>query len=235
MTTPAAPDNGSVILPLTLLGIGGYLAWFAIHYWRGTNSDGSVMWPSDPIKSALQGNGLPANTPATAATAALTAYETGLAASPAGQAAGSGPGGPGGTGTTGGQGPQPSGAAQNTAKLLLAGFPGWAAQWGDLVSLWDRESGWSNTAWNPSGAYGVAQALGHAKPGECATGPRSVGSSVPGQNCSYGSEYGLTPDQARAANAGNLLQQIRWGLGYIKATYGGPSAAWRHETSSGWY
>jgi hypothetical protein len=29
--------------------------------------------------------------------------------------------------------------------------------------------------------------------------------------------------------------QIRWGLGYIKASYGSPCGAWGHEESSGWY
>jgi hypothetical protein len=29
--------------------------------------------------------------------------------------------------------------------------------------------------------------------------------------------------------------QIRWGLGYIKSSYGSPCGAWGHEESSGWY
>lgn len=41
------------ILPLAILGIGMYLAWFGIHYWaRGG-------WPTAPVKSVLQGKGLP--------------------------------------------------------------------------------------------------------------------------------------------------------------------------------
>ena len=51
----------------------------------------------------------------------------------------------------------------------------------------------------------------------------------------YGAEYGLTVADARAANAGHALPQINWGLGYINAVYGSPSAAWQHETAYGWY
>jgi hypothetical protein len=29
--------------------------------------------------------------------------------------------------------------------------------------------------------------------------------------------------------------QIRWGLEYIKDTYGSPCAAWSHEEATGWY
>lgn len=54
------------LIPLILLGIGGYLTWFAIHYWaRGG-------WPTTPVKSVLQGKGVPSATPA-ATTATLTA------------------------------------------------------------------------------------------------------------------------------------------------------------------
>jgi len=29
--------------------------------------------------------------------------------------------------------------------------------------------------------------------------------------------------------------QIIWGVGYIRATYGTPQAAWAHELAHGWY
>ena len=57
------PVGSAPILPLLLLGAGAYLMWFAIHYWRGT---GPAVWPSYPIKSVLQGRGVPAGNPATA-------------------------------------------------------------------------------------------------------------------------------------------------------------------------
>lgn len=41
------------LIPIALVGIGGYLLWFAIHYWaRGG-------WPTTPVKSVLQGKGVP--------------------------------------------------------------------------------------------------------------------------------------------------------------------------------
>ena len=45
---------------------------------------------------------------------------------------------------------------------------------------------------------------------------------------------------SRMASAGpdwqtNAATQIRWGLQYIKSTYGSPCAAWDHEQATGWY
>ena len=33
----------------------------------------------------------------------------------------------------------------------------------------------------------------------------------------------------------NPATQIKWGLGYIAASYGSPCAAWQHSQSHGWY
>jgi resuscitation-promoting factor RpfB len=132
--------------------------------------------------------------------------------------------------------PSASAAANQAIARLLAAPHGWSAgpQWDALVDTWNRESGWSNTAWNPSGAYGIAQALGHAQSGEAEVGPRSSGSDTPGLNASYGG-YGLSAAQAQSANAGHATDQITWGLHYILATYTDPAGAWAHEQSAGWY
>jgi hypothetical protein len=86
MASPVSVSGGEVqtpvgsapIIPLLGIGIGGYIAWFAIHYW----ADPAVIWPSDPIKAVLQGGGLPAHTTAaqagTSPNATLTAYEAGI-------------------------------------------------------------------------------------------------------------------------------------------------------------
>ena len=206
-TVKAGPVSAPVI-PLLLIGLGGYFAWFGTHYWRG-----DLKWPSDPVKSVLQGKGLPAASTAAPESALLTAYEAQEnSASPA----------PGG----GTQAPVASGAAQNTAKLLLSKF-GWAAsELGPLISLWNRESGWNASARNPSsGAYGIAQALGHGQ----------ADTAAPDGTNEYGAEYGLTAAQAQQANAGSTTFQIMWGLGYIQAVYGSPAAAWAHEQQFGWY
>ena len=102
--------------------------------------------------------------------------------------------------------PQPSGNPQQIASAMLGSF-GWSSgEFGCLVSLWNLESGWNVYASNPSGAYGIPQALPGSK------------------MASAGPDW-----QSNAAT------QIRWGLGYIKSDYGSPCGAWSHEQASGWY
>jgi hypothetical protein len=98
------------------------------------------------------------------------------------------------------------GSAQQIAMSMLGSY-GWASsQFSCLNSLWSRESGWRTTAENPSGAYGIPQALPGSK-------MASAG-----------------PDWQTSATT-----QIRWGLGYIKGQYGSPCGAWSHEEATGWY
>ena len=100
-----------------------------------------------------------------------------------------------------------SGSPQQVAEAMLGSF-GWSSgQFSCLNPLWEHESGWSVTAANPgSGAYGIPQAL----PGS--------------RMASAGPDW-----QTSAAT------QIKWGLTYIKDTYGSPCAAWSHEQADGWY
>jgi hypothetical protein len=99
----------------------------------------------------------------------------------------------------------PSGSPKAIAKQLLASR-GWSDQFGCLDSLWTKESGWRVSAANPSGAYGIPQAL-------------------PGSKMSSAG-----PDwQSNAAT------QIKWGLGYIKDRYGSPCSAWSHSQANNWY
>jgi hypothetical protein len=93
------------------------------------------------------------------------------------------------------------------ARQMLPSF-GWSQrQFPYLNWLWNRESGWNKFAENPySGAYGIPQALPGAK--MASAGPN-------------------WPSNART--------QIRWGLRYIRATYGSPRRAWDHEVAYGWY
>jgi hypothetical protein len=97
------------------------------------------------------------------------------------------------------------GSPRAIARAQLAAR-GWSSQYGCLDSLWQRESGWRVSASNASGAYGIPQALPGSK------------------MASAGSDWRTNP-----------ATQIRWGLGYIGATYGGPCAAWSHSQSTGWY
>jgi len=215
MPSPVTVSGGDVkagpvsapVIPLLLIGIGGYLAWFGIHYWRS-----DLKWPSDPVKAILQGKGLPATAQPAPEAAQLTALTSAY------------------TGTEGAyQGSLPSGAAQNTAKLLLSKY-GWDLdQMAALNTLWGTdESGWNSRARNPdSGAYGIAQALGHG----------GVDTAAPDGTNEYGAQYGLTAAEARQANAGSARWQIEWGLGYIASRYGSPDKALAHENAVNphWY
>lgn len=100
-----------------------------------------------------------------------------------------------------------SGSPKQVAQAMLGQF-GWSdSQYGCLVPLWGKESGWSTSAENPSsGAYGIPQALPGSK------------------MASAGPDW-----QSNAAT------QIKWGLQYIQSTYGSPCGAWEHEVSDGWY
>jgi hypothetical protein len=96
---------------------------------------------------------------------------------------------------------------QDIARAMLTSF-GWSSnQYSCLQPLWEAESNWSVSATNPNtGAYGIPQAL----PGS--------------RMASAGADW-----RSSAAT------QIRWGLGYIKGTYGSPCAAWSHQRSTSWY
>jgi resuscitation-promoting factor RpfB len=103
--------------------------------------------------------------------------------------------------------PLPSpGSAQAIARSLLADY-GWSAdQFDCLDQMWNRESGWRVNAQNPSGAYGIPQALPGSK-------MASAG-----------------PDWQTDART-----QIKWGLGYVKSRYSSPCQAWSLWQSQGWY
>lgn len=56
----------------------------------------------------------------------------------------------------------------------------------------------------------------------------------------HGSGAGGIPQALPASKMGpgwqtSTLQQITWGLRYIKANYGTPCGAWNHELRVGWY
>lgn len=101
--------------------------------------------------------------------------------------------------------PNPGSAQAIGHELVLA--HGWGeAEYACLVSLFNRESGWNVYAANPSGAYGIPQALPGSK------------------MASAGADWATNP-----------RTQITWGLGYIAGRYGTPCGAWAHSQSAGWY
>ena len=136
----------------------------------------------------------------TAATAAFT-----VTSKPKISSATSPPGSSGGSPLVNEPAPDP-GSAQSIAYGLLGSYGFAKSQWGCLDDLWQRESGWIYNAENPSGAYGIPQALPGSK------------------MASAGSDWLTDP-----------TTQIKWGLGYIQSVYGTPCNAWAHEEADGSY
>lgn len=111
------------------------------------------------------------------------------------------------TGTTGEAGSVSAIANQKLGQQLAAVY-GWGsgAQWAALNQLVMDESGWNNTAQNPtSTAYGIGQFLD------------STWATVGGTKTS------------------NPTTQIKLMLEYIKQRYGTPEAALAHENANHWY
>ena len=103
---------------------------------------------------------------------------------------------------------EPSAGTAECIGQQMASSYGWGSgtQWSDLKALWNRESGWRWDAYNPSGAYGIPQALPGSKMGTAGSDWRT-----------------------------NAATQIKWGLGYIKDRWGSPSKAWANEECCSWY
>jgi hypothetical protein len=150
----------------------------------------------------------------TTAARTLTVVAKPKLASPAEVAAANPNSGGTGSGGTGSGGivyvtstPPDPGSAQSIAYNMMAGF-GFSPTtfFGCLKDIWNRESGWRYDAENPSGAYGIPQAL-----------PGSKMSSA-------GADWQTNP-----------ATQIKWGLGYIKSIYGDPCKAWAFEEANGYY
>ena len=80
-----------------------------------------------------------------------------------------------------------------------------ADQFGCLDALFERESGWNHTAKNKSSS-------------------------------AYGIPQALTEAHELPADyMTNPATQIRWGLGYIRGSYGTPCGAWSFKQANGWY
>lgn len=99
------------------------------------------------------------------------------------------------------------GSAEAIAQQLMPSYGfSVSGQYSCLYNLWMQESGWRWDAENPSGAYGIPQAL-------------------PGSKMAVdGADWQTNP-----------ATQIKWGLSYISSVYGTPCGAWDHEVADGWY
>ncbi len=96
----------------------------------------------------------------------------------------------------------PSGSPKAIARQII----GSESQFQCFSNIVERESGWNVHASNPSGAYGLVQALPGSK-------MASAG-----------------PDWRNSA-----ATQVKWGLGYMKDRYGSPCGAWSFWQSNNWY
>lgn len=126
-------------------------------------------------------------------------------------------------------GPQQSGISNSAAIHQAANRAGWGSgtQWNALQNLIASESGGNPNIANPtSGAFGIAQALGHGGQGTAC--PKN------GRN-QYGANYGLNRAQAQQANCGNAYYQAIWMMNYIKDRYGTPAAAWSFHQQNNYY
>jgi len=103
--------------------------------------------------------------------------------------------------------PTDPGTAQSIAYNMMSSF-GWNPQtyFSCLNNIWTRESGWLYNAENPSGAYGIPQALHGDK------------------MASAGANWMTSP-----------TTQIKWGLGYIQSVYGNPCSAWAFWQAHDYY
>lgn len=94
----------------------------------------------------------------------------------------------------------PLGSLQQYAASLAHG------EFSCVDAIFTRESGWRWNAYNPSGAYGIPQALPGSK------------------MASAGADWQTNP-----------YTQIRWGITYMDSVYGSPCGAWAHWESHGSY
>ena len=95
---------------------------------------------------------------------------------------------------------------RDIARALLPEYGFSASEFGCLDALYVSESDWDMHADNAiSSAYGIPQAL-------------------------TGGTHDLPDDYMT-----NPVSQIRWGLDYIRSSYGTPCAAWAFKQSHNWY
>ena len=94
---------------------------------------------------------------------------------------------------------------RDIAKALLPSYGFDVSQFSCLDSLYMSESGWRVNADNPSSS-------------------------------AYGIPQALTEGRSMPAGYfGSAEVQIKWGLDYIRSSYGSPCSAWSFKSSHGWY
>ncbi len=100
----------------------------------------------------------------------------------------------------------PVSVSPGSVQAVAAGIIGNDTQFQCFSNIVKRESGWNYQARNPSGAYGLVQALPGSK------------------MASAGADWQTNP-----------ATQIKWGLGYMNDRYGSPCGAWSFWQAHSWY
>ncbi|MCX4747015.1 lytic transglycosylase domain-containing protein [Kitasatospora sp. NBC_01287] len=100
----------------------------------------------------------------------------------------------------------PVSVSPGSVQSIASGIIGDSTQFQCFSNIVTRESGWNYTAMNPSGAYGLVQALPGSK------------------MASAGADWRTNP-----------ATQIKWGLGYMNDRYGSPCGAWSFWQAHSWY
>jgi hypothetical protein len=161
------------------------------------------------LKDFLKGQAPPAGPSEVPTIGVTTPSSTGSAATPGTAAYASQVESEAGGGTVSGA----TEKANQAVGEMLCAAQGWTGgQWTAFNWVVMAESGWDNLIKNPSsGAFGIAQALGH-------NGPQGKYSN------NYGGSY-TSASVALGANNGDATDQIEWMIAYIKAAYGNPEAA----------
>lgn len=79
------PLGTAPVLPVVIMGLGAYLAWFGVHYWRS-----DTAWPSDPVKAVLTGKPVPVPDRSADQAAITSIVDSAKATAAAGSSAGGG-------------------------------------------------------------------------------------------------------------------------------------------------
>jgi hypothetical protein len=155
----STPIGEAPIIPLTALGIGLYLFWYTVHYWKQGG------WPTTPVRSILQGSGVPAPAakgPSTSADLAGidTATNTAVSQISTATASSSAPPAAAGTGTTASQYTQVATFTQATLEALWTSNGGAASAANNAACHAMQESGGRPTAVNVGGPGPGCNAVG---------------------------------------------------------------------------
>ncbi len=176
------PLGDAPVIPVALMAIGAYLAWFSIHYWAS-----DTKWPTDPLKSLLTGKGIPAPDKSTFTDTLASISGAAATGSTAGSGSGSGDTVTGTLKTTG------EGVAVDAMKYVGAGYV-----WGGNASSignWDCSSFVS---------YVLGHDLGKSLPGGGTWGGTGYPPNAHGPTTLDYMMFG-TPVTQSAVQAGDLI------------------------------